>query len=156
MWFTDLSQVLNASTRDQDIHDKIYDKSEFYDLHKLKVNKDKRIRRCRNDVVCTLAIGGGSKGFCKNCCYCSKRLTDQYHKYGGEIENRLDNQQPEKFKDMTMSDLARSEITYRLKYEFVFGLIKEREMATWMAPSLRDWGHTLRMKKLRWIVSKAY
>lgn len=145
-------QVLNASTRDQDSDVK----SEFYDMTKLRVNKDKRIRRCQNDVVCTLASGGGSKGFCTNCGYCSKRLTDQYHRYGGELENRLDDQQPEKFKSMEMSDLARSEITYRLKYEFVFGLIDEKEMSSWMSPSLRDWGHTVRMQKLRRIVENTY
>lgn len=96
-----------------------------------------------------LKSGGGSKDFCRNCGNCSKKLTQQYHKYADEIERRLDNQQPEKFKNMPITDLATSEITYRLKYEFVFGLIQEREMVTWLAPSLRDWGHTKRMKKLK-------
>lgn len=100
-----------------------------------------------------LLTGGGTKHFCGNCSRLNKRLKDSYHKYGRELENRLDAKASCHFQHLHIQDVAATEIDIRLKYEFVFGLISAEDMTgqNWLNPSLRDKGHTKRMEKL-WVI----
>lgn len=84
---------------------------------------------------------------CGRCRRLRQKMCREYHNTGLELERAYNDDTKS---DKEVSRLASKEIEERLMYEYVFNIITEDHLRSgeWLWGEMRDYGHTIRMRKL--------
>lgn len=95
---------------------------------------------------CTKGVNCGVRGVysCGRCRRLRKRMCREYHKVGMEVERAYND---DTVSASVVSRLAAEELEMRLEYEYVFGIITEKDVERQWSPG-RDFGHNTRISKL--------